>query len=105
MVRPFTVLLDTVGDGVKLTAAGYLPPAVVQTIFDELDMGDEWIGHRMVTALAAVACEAAPASTPAPSTVGISRCPDQRSAVASVQQRLGGSDERARPGDRGTRPA
>ncbi len=44
MVRPFTVLLDTVGDGVKLTAAGYLPPAVVQTIFDELDMGDEWIG-------------------------------------------------------------
>jgi hypothetical protein len=44
VVRPFTVLLDTVGDGVKLTAAGYLPPAVVQTIFDELDMGDEWIG-------------------------------------------------------------
>ena len=44
MVRPFTVLLDTVGDGVKLTAAGYLPPAVVQTIFDELEMGDEWIG-------------------------------------------------------------
>jgi hypothetical protein len=44
MVRPFTVLLDTVGDGVKLTGAGYLPPAVVQTIFDELDMGDEWIG-------------------------------------------------------------
>jgi len=44
MVRPFTVLLGTVGDGVKLTAAGYLPPAVVQTIFDELDMGEEWIG-------------------------------------------------------------
>jgi hypothetical protein len=44
VVQPFTVLLDTVGDGVKLTAAGYLPPAVVQTVFDELDMGDEWIG-------------------------------------------------------------
>jgi hypothetical protein len=44
MVRPFTVLLDAVGDGVKLTAAGYLPPTVVQTIFEELDMGDEWIG-------------------------------------------------------------
>jgi len=43
-VRPFTVLLDIIGDGVKLTAAGYLPPAVVQTIFDELDMGDDWIG-------------------------------------------------------------
>jgi hypothetical protein len=37
-------LLDTVGDGVKLTAAGYLPPAVVRTIFDELDLGSEWIG-------------------------------------------------------------
>ncbi|MEX2486008.1 MAG: hypothetical protein WD377_00175 [Nitriliruptoraceae bacterium] len=45
MVRPFTVLLDTIGDGVKLTAAGYLPPAVVSTIFDELDLGDEWIGR------------------------------------------------------------
>ena len=44
VLRPFTVLLDTIGDGVKLTAAGYLPPAIVQTIFDELDMGDDWIG-------------------------------------------------------------
>jgi hypothetical protein len=44
MVRPFTVLLDTISDGVKLTAAGYLPPAVVATIFDELELGDEWIG-------------------------------------------------------------
>ncbi len=44
VVRTFAVLLDTVGDGVKLTAAGYLPPALVQTIFDELDMGEEWIG-------------------------------------------------------------
>jgi hypothetical protein len=43
-VRPFTVLLDTIGDGVQLTAGGYLPPVVVQAIFDELDMGDEWIG-------------------------------------------------------------
>jgi len=43
-VRPLRVLLDTVGDGVKLTAAGYLPPAVVRTIFDELDLGSEWIG-------------------------------------------------------------
>jgi hypothetical protein len=43
-VRPFTVLLGAVGDGVKLTAAGYLPPAVVQRVFDELDMGEEWIG-------------------------------------------------------------
>ncbi len=44
MVRPYTVLLDTVGDGVKLTGAGYLPPAVVQGIFDALDLGEEWIG-------------------------------------------------------------
>jgi hypothetical protein len=29
---------------VKLTAAGYLPPAIVSTIFDELDLDQEWIG-------------------------------------------------------------
>lgn len=44
MLRPLRVLVDVVGDGVKLTAAGYLPPAVVRTIFDELDLADEWIG-------------------------------------------------------------
>ncbi|MFI1916112.1 plasmid pRiA4b ORF-3 family protein [Nocardia sp. NPDC020380] len=37
-------LLDHVGDGVKLTAAGYLPPKVVQALYDELDMRGEWIG-------------------------------------------------------------
>jgi hypothetical protein len=44
MLRPLRVLFDTVGDGVKLTAAGYLAPAVVRTLFDELDLGSEWIG-------------------------------------------------------------
>jgi hypothetical protein len=44
MLRPLRVLCDTVGEGVKLTAAGYLPPAVVRTIFDELDLAQEWIG-------------------------------------------------------------
>lgn len=44
MMRPLRVLLDLIGDGVKLTAAGFLPPAIVHTIFDELDMDDEWIG-------------------------------------------------------------
>ena len=44
MLHPLMVLLDTVGDGVKLTAAGYLPPAVVSSVFEELDLGDEWIG-------------------------------------------------------------
>ncbi|RJO74857.1 plasmid pRiA4b ORF-3 family protein [Nocardia panacis] len=37
-------LLDHVGDGVKLTAAGYLPPKVVQALYDEMDMRDGWIG-------------------------------------------------------------
>jgi hypothetical protein len=44
MLRPLRVLCDTVGEGVKLTAAGYLPPAAVRTIFDELDLAQEWIG-------------------------------------------------------------
>ena len=45
MTRPLQVLFDAIGgDGVKLTAAGYLPPAVVSTIFDDLDLAEEWIG-------------------------------------------------------------
>lgn len=44
MVHPFTLLLQVVGDGVKLTAAGFLPPVVVQRLFDELDLAEEWIG-------------------------------------------------------------
>lgn len=44
MVYPLQVLFDVVGEGVKLTAAGYLPPALVSTIFDELDLAEEWIG-------------------------------------------------------------
>ncbi len=42
--RRLQVLFDAIGDGVKLTAAGYLPPAVVSAIFDELDLAEEWIG-------------------------------------------------------------
>lgn len=44
MTRPLQVLFDAIGDGVKLTAAGYLPPAVVSTIFDDLNLAEEWIG-------------------------------------------------------------
>lgn len=44
MLRPLQVLFDAVGDGVKLTAAGYLPPTVVRTIFEDLDLDQEWIG-------------------------------------------------------------
>jgi hypothetical protein len=45
MVHPYTWLLHHVGDdGIKLTAAGYLPPAHVSAAFTELDLADEWIG-------------------------------------------------------------
>ena len=45
MVRPYTWLLRRVGaDGIKLTGAGYLPPAHVAAAFEELDLADEWIG-------------------------------------------------------------
>lgn len=45
MVRPYTWLLNRVGDqGVKLTSAGYLPPAHVATAMTELGLGEEWIG-------------------------------------------------------------
>ena len=45
MVYPYTWLLDRVGDeGIKLTSAGYLPPAHVEAAVAELGLGDDWIG-------------------------------------------------------------
>lgn len=37
-------MLDIVGDGITLTAAGYLPPRVVEQIFTTLGLSDEWVG-------------------------------------------------------------
>jgi hypothetical protein len=45
MVRPYTWLLERAGDeGIKLTGAGYLPPAHVEAAMTELGLGEEWIG-------------------------------------------------------------
>ena len=45
MVHPYTWLLDCVGDdGIKLTSAGYLPPAHVEAAVAELSLSEEWIG-------------------------------------------------------------
>jgi Plasmid pRiA4b ORF-3-like protein len=45
MVRPYSWLLNRVGDdGIKLTSAGYLPPAHVEAAMTDLDLGEEWIG-------------------------------------------------------------
>ncbi|WP_343602434.1 plasmid pRiA4b ORF-3 family protein [Mycobacterium sp.] len=44
-VRPYAWLLDRVGDdGIKLTQAGYLPPAHVAAAFTELGFDEFWIG-------------------------------------------------------------
>jgi hypothetical protein len=44
-VRPYAWLLGRVGDdGIKLTQAGYLPPAHVEAAFSELEFDDVWIG-------------------------------------------------------------
>ena len=45
MVRPYQWLLERVGeDGIKLTKAGYLPPAHVEAAMHALDLWEEWIG-------------------------------------------------------------
>ncbi len=47
MVRPYRWFLDRVGtDGIKLTSAGYLPPADVQAASAELDLAEEWYGKH-----------------------------------------------------------
>jgi pRiA4b ORF-3-like protein len=46
MVRQYVWLLDRVGSaGIRLTSAGYLPPAHVAAAFAELGLKDEWPGR------------------------------------------------------------
>lgn len=40
----YRVFLDVLGDGVTLTAAGYLPPAVVEQIAERTGIAEWWIG-------------------------------------------------------------
>jgi hypothetical protein len=44
VVEPYRWFLARVGDGVKLTAAGYLPPAVVSETMRALGWDADWIG-------------------------------------------------------------
>ncbi len=44
LTTPYRVLLDAVGDQLKLTGAGYLPPRVVETIYHDARLEEEWIG-------------------------------------------------------------
>ena len=45
MVRPYTWFLDRAGtEGIKLTSAGYLPPADVEAASAELGLVGEWYG-------------------------------------------------------------
>lgn len=47
MVRPYSWFLDRVGvEGIKLTSAGYLPPADVEAASAELGLAGEWIGKH-----------------------------------------------------------
>jgi hypothetical protein len=42
--RPWLAVLDAVGSGTKLTAAGYLPPVVVEQVAQAAGVTDWWIG-------------------------------------------------------------
>lgn len=44
LTRPFRVVLEAVGDGLKLTPAGYLPGRVVEQILHEAGLADGWRG-------------------------------------------------------------
>jgi hypothetical protein len=46
VVTPYRWLLDRVGDGVKLTQAGYLPPTVVKAAMTELGWAEDWYGKN-----------------------------------------------------------
>lgn len=44
LVEPFLALLDVLGDGVRLTGAGYLPPALVEHLAERTGVTGWWIG-------------------------------------------------------------
>lgn len=44
LTTPYRAVLDAVGDGLSLTAAGYLPPRTVESIFEQAKLAEEWIG-------------------------------------------------------------
>lgn len=44
LTTPFRALLDAVDEGVTLTKAGYLPPRLVERIFTEARLAEDWIG-------------------------------------------------------------
>jgi len=44
ITEPYRVLLEEIGSGAKLTAAGYLPPAVVEQIAVRTGITEWWIG-------------------------------------------------------------
>ena len=44
LIEPYVTLLDLIGDGVRLTSAGYLPPALVEQLAERTGVTDWWIG-------------------------------------------------------------
>lgn len=44
LVEPFIALLDAIAGGVRLTSAGYLPPAVVEQLAERIGVTGWWIG-------------------------------------------------------------
>lgn len=44
LTETYRSFLDVIGDGVTLTAAGYLPPAVVEQVAERSGVSDWWIG-------------------------------------------------------------
>lgn len=44
LLEPYRLLIEAIGDGVQLTAAGYLPPALVEHLADRTGVTEWWIG-------------------------------------------------------------
>ena len=45
LTETYRTFLDVIGDGVTLTSAGYLPPAVVEQVAERSGISDWWIGR------------------------------------------------------------
>jgi hypothetical protein len=98
-VAPFGTLLDVLGDGVRLTGAGYLPPAVVLDLGERTGAARWWIGkmnredqtfpvHRLRSAARAVGLVSVRRGVLAPSAAARRHRGDPRALWRHIASRL-----------------
>lgn len=99
LAHRYQSLLRAVGAGLDLTAAGYLPPAIVQALYRDVDPEDRWYGkgnredltapvHNLRTSATALGLLHKSRGRLMPTTVGLKVADDPRALLRHVASRM-----------------